>query len=308
MTQQYTKVIDKAIREEYFRNFADSEYFSNPPKNITILWSESEIFEHEEHSECSELVDLYKDFITASNNGTEFKTEFMQNIITTLEYYSKVVKSYYLYGSLSDTTLEVFSILRSVEQYDTYLVGGCVRDILRLSRPKDFDFVSNMPYNELRELFESNGFSVLERGNQFLVLAVEKNGEVFEIANFRNESNYLDGRRPSIVEIGDIWTDSNRRDFTVNALYTDIKTMKLIDPTAKGINDIISNVLRFIGKPEDRIREDFLRAFRFYRFLKTKGFTPDKKSLQACRNMFEESIKKTSSERIRNELENIVGV
>jgi len=186
------------------------------------------------------------------------------------------------------------------------LVGGCVRDELLGLEPKDYDIVTDVAIPKITESFQEAGWSVTDSGKVFLVTNVSKNGVQFEIANFRKDGIYLNGRRPNTVEIGDINEDANRRDFTVNALYFNPFNGVIIDPTGKGLPDIDTRTLRFIGKPEDRIKEDRLRVFRFYRFL-IKGFNADKRSLQACRTMFNESYKLTTPERIREELEKMAG-
>lgn len=115
-----------------------------------------------------------------------------------------------------------------------------------------------------------------------------------------------DGRRPTEVEIGTIHDDAMRRDFTINALYENPVTGEILDPTGKGLSDVKNRVLRFIGNPKDRIQEDYLRVFRFYRFLACKGLTPDIKSMKACRQYFNEAYENTTSERVRLELERMV--
>ena len=115
---------------------------------------------------------------------------------------------------------------------------------------------------------------------------------------------FSDGRRPDEAIIGDINTDAARRDFTVNSIYYDPIHGSFLDPN-KGMEDIKTKTLRFIGRPHDRIREDYLRIFRFYRFL-SKGFTPDKKSLKACRELFNEAYLHTTPERVRMEVERMV--
>jgi poly(A) polymerase len=85
------------------------------------------------------------------------------------------------------------------------------------------------------------------------------------------------------------------------------KTFDVKDPTGKFVNDINTKTLRFVGKPKDRIREDFLRIYRFYRFV-SKGFKPEKKSLQACREHFNEGTKAVAPERIRAEIEKMIGL
>ena len=129
---------------------------------------------------------------------------------------------------------------------------------------------------------------------------------VVEIANFRKDGVTLDGRRPVEVEIGTIEEDAVRRDFTINALYENPITGQILDPTGKGLSDIKSRTLRFVGKPKDRIREDYLRVFRFFRFLACKNLQPDIKSIKACREMFNESYENTTPERVRLELERMI--
>ncbi len=200
--------------------------------------------------------------------------------------------------------LQIFMILKSNTKR-SYLVGGCVRDYLLHVEPKDFDIVTDIPYNLLERYFTDAGWKVNATGKAFLVLSISKNGRQYEIANFRKDGLYKDGRRPESVEIGTIEEDAARRDFTVNALYFDLNEYETLDPTGKGKADLDKKILRFIGKPEDRIKEDYLRVFRFYRFL-AKGFRPDPKSLRAVREYFTEAYPKITPERVRGELEKMI--
>lgn len=204
-----------------------------------------------------------------------------------------------------NSLLQIFMILNS-QSPNNYLVGGCVRDQLLRLPVKDYDIVTDIPMEVSAALLEDNGWKVKECGEAFLVLHVSKNGEQYEIANFRKDGVYLDGRRPEKVEIGTIDEDANRRDFTINALYQDPLTGLIADPTGKGMADIGSRTLRFIGRPKDRIQEDYLRVFRFYRFLSCKNLVPDIKSMRACRQYFNEAYEKTTAERVRLELERMV--
>lgn len=200
--------------------------------------------------------------------------------------------------------LEVFLLLNN-ESKNTYLVGGCVRDYLIYKKPNDFDIVTDVPMDIIEKIFTDNDWKVNSTGKAFLVLNISKDGQTYEIANFRKDSKTSDGRRPEKCEIGDLETDSQRRDFTVNAVYYNPINDIFIDPV-NGRNDVENRILKFIGKPNERIREDYLRVFRFYRFL-TKGFTADKKSLRACRELFQEAYENTTPERVRMELEKITG-
>ena len=204
---------------------------------------------------------------------------------------------------LNNNLLQIFLILRGFSDKN-YLVGGSVRDALLGKEPKDFDIVTDVHMDTIEQAFQENGWTVDAVGKQFLVMFVSKNGEQFEIANFRKDVGFSDGRRPDEAIIGDLNTDAARRDFTVNSIYYDPITGSFLDPN-KGMEDIKTKTLRFIGKPHDRIREDYLRIFRFYRFL-SKGFTPDKKSLKACRELFNEAYLHTTPERVRMEVERMV--
>ena len=202
--------------------------------------------------------------------------------------------------------LEIFTILKS-QSNENYLVGGCVRDKLLGLDPHDYDIVTDVPIAVSQPLFEDNGWKVKECGEAFLVLNISKNGHQFEIANFRKDGISLDGRRPESVEIGTIDEDARRRDFTVNALYEDPFTGIILDPTGLGKEDIENKTLRFIGKAVDRIQEDNLRVFRYYRFL-AKGFKAERNSIKACRRFFNDVYLNTTPERVRLELEKMVGL
>jgi tRNA nucleotidyltransferase/poly(A) polymerase len=200
--------------------------------------------------------------------------------------------------------LEIMTIIRN-KSANTYLVGGCVRDMLLGREPKDFDIVTDASIEELSHDLIASGWELKGVGDHFLVNVVSKNGNVFEIANFRKEAGFSDGRRPDKVEIGTLQEDAARRDFTVNSIYFDPFNGQYIDPN-DGIKDLKAKILRFIGKPRDRIKEDYLRVFRFYRFLAKLGFEGHPKSLSACREMFNEAYRNTTPERVRVEIERIV--
>lgn len=200
--------------------------------------------------------------------------------------------------------LEILMIIRNASQ-NTFLVGGCVRDMLLKKTPKDYDIVTDANMEALREEFNTNGWKVDAVGENFLVYAVSKNHNQFEIANFRKEGPSSDGRRPDHVEIGTLEDDAARRDFTVNSIYYDPFSGKFLDPN-NGMRDLRERTLKFIGKPHERIKEDYLRVFRFYRFLAKLGFEGHPKSLRACREMFNEAYRATTPERVRMEIERIV--
>lgn len=227
----------------------------------------------------------------------------MKTVQTTQEQEDQKIKFTKELDKVSFYHLEdIFAILAQYEGSKSYVVGGAIRDMLIGKKAKDFDIVTNVPIDYSKAAFETAGWVVNETGKVFLVLSITKDGKQYEVANFRKDGVYLDGRRPEKVEVGTIEEDAQRRDFTINALYYNYGTGELLDPTGLGFNDIKLRVLRFIGKPKDRIQEDYLRIFRYYRFL-ARGFMPDPKSLRACREYFNEGYPKVTPDRVREEIE-----
>lgn len=208
---------------------------------------------------------------------------------------------------MKNSLSHIFFLL-SQHSGNNFIVGGAVRDSFLGIEPHDFDIVTDVHMDITKPLFEKHGWKVKECGEAFLVLNISKDKEQYEIANFRKDSVYLNGRRPTLVEIGTLGEDAVRRDFTINSLYENPCTGQILDPTGKGLSDIKNRVLRFIGNPKERILEDHLRIFRFYRLLTCKELNPDPKSLKACRQFFDEAYRKTTPERVRLELERMIGL
>ena len=198
-----------------------------------------------------------------------------------------------------------FLMVLNNESENVFIVGGAVRDMLTWKKPYDWDVVTDTPMDRLIEVFEESGFRVTQNGVAHFVLNVYFSDFEVEVSNFRKDV-VCNGRQAE-VEIGTIEEDAARRDFTINALYINTLTNELIDPNGTGINDVKNGVLRFIGNPKDRIREDYLRATRFYRFI-SKGFIPEKKSLKAVREMWNEAYKNTTPERVRMEIEKMTKI
>ena len=207
----------------------------------------------------------------------------------------------------NNTILQLFLILNNLSK-NTFLVGGCVRDILLNKSPKDFDIVTDIPIDDIIKNLKENDWVVKETGKQFLIIVASKNGQQFEIALFRKDSSHTDGRRPDSVSIGTIVEDSFRRDFTINSLYLNPWTGEILDPTGRGQEDLKHKVIRFNGKASERVEEDYLRVFRAYRFASTLGFNIENKTLKACRSNFETACKSISSQRILVEVEKMSGI
>ncbi len=228
-----------------------------------------------------------------------------------LEEYLIILQSKYNYyfNKIKDAVLkekDVSFILEKLLEHskNSYLVGGCVRDILLDEIPKDFDFVTDISYDNLKEIFSSEEFTFKETGTNFLVFNFNYKGTDYEIANFRYESNYEDGRRPSEVRVGTIEEDRQRRDFHINSIFWNPYELYI---HRFAFEDINKRVLRFVGNSDERLKEDYLRGIRFYRLLKTKNLTPDKASLSAVRRNFDK-IMKVTPHRMMMEIEKMVGL
>lgn len=289
------KELLKELNGNYFRMYQDRsaliEYF--PLKCTTTTDQIEKVYDFvlDDEGFDPEFVDQVRDLLTIlSGESYPFMSATARCMEEMRQSYAVLMKS--AMEQMSDTTKQVIRILSSSDE--SYVVGGSVRDTLIGKKNKDVDFVTDIPYDELESRARYAGFKVQEEGKQFLVMIVSKNGEQFEIANFRKDGTYKDGRRPESVEIGTVFDDAQRRDFTVNALYYRLKDQTLFDPTGMGIADIGSGTLRFVGKASQRLEEDTLRAYRFYRFL-GKGFNPDPASLRAVRTAIIEEQKKVSA-------------
>lgn len=200
------------------------------------------------------------------------------------------------------TFLQLCLILKPLTK-EMYLVGGCVRDTLLNKKPKDLDLVVNGDLDIIEAELRKNNWQIDEAGKQFFVLIATKDSQQFEIALFRQDGTYTDGRRPDYVSIGTMEDDALRRDFTINSLYLNPWTEEIHDPTGRGLQDLKNKVVRFNGKAEHRIKEDYLRIFRAYRFSSKLSFELEKKTLKACRTHFETACKTVSGQRILIEVE-----
>jgi tRNA nucleotidyltransferase (CCA-adding enzyme) len=181
-----------------------------------------------------------------------------------------------------------------------FVVGGAVRDML-LKRPvKDWDFTTNLTPEEMAKLFPKNGFCNNAYGT-FSV--VGKNKEIFEITTFRTERGYSDKRHPDQISWGEnIEEDLSRRDFTINALALNLgtKTKVLVDLFG-GRDDLKNELIKAVGEPDKRFKEDALRMLRAVRIATELGFTIEKETLKSIRENAQ-LIKEVAGERIREEI------
>ncbi|MHC4551915.1 MAG: CCA tRNA nucleotidyltransferase, partial [Planctomycetota bacterium] len=145
--------------------------------------------------------------------------------------------------------------------------GGCVRDRLLNREAKDYDVVTDAVPEQVSACFRRT----LEIGAQFGVVVVLIDSEQIEVATFRTEGGYQDGRRPSHVEFASMKEDASRRDFTVNGMFYDPIDEKVLD-FVEGQQDLQKRILRTIGDPNERFSEDYLRMLRAIRFAVKLGF------------------------------------
>lgn len=189
-------------------------------------------------------------------------------------------------------------ILEALEKngFSSYVVGGAVRDYLLDHSPKDIDITTSARPEEVMSIFPNSYPSGIDFGTVTVII----DGNEYEVTTFRQDGEYLDGRRPKSVVYGKtIEEDLSRRDFTINAMAMKIDG-KIID-IFDGQNDLEKGVIRCVGNPFNRFTEDGLRILRAFRFSSRFGFEIEKETLEAIKAT-KENLKKVSHERIRDEL------
>lgn len=197
--------------------------------------------------------------------------------------------------SLEITARHIVQRLRDAGHLAFY-AGGCVRDMLRGVAPHDYDIATSARPEQVQALFRRT-FGV---GAHFGVIVVHEAGRDFEVATFRSDGAYIDGRRPESVTFSSPQEDAARRDFTVNGMFFDPLTGEVIDYVG-GEEDLIQRRLRAIGDPSARFREDRLRMLRAVRFATVLSYEIDPATWDAVRASAPQ-IHEVSAERIREEL------
>ena len=202
---------------------------------------------------------------------------------------------------------DAFDLARSVairlreHGYESWLVGGCVRDLLLQRDPKDCDVSTSAYPEQIMALFPH----AILVGAHFGVVLVKAGPAQVEVATFRSDGLYSDGRRPDQVTFeSDVRKDLLRRDFTINALLMDPMTREIHD-FVEGREDLSARLIRAIGDARERFREDHLRMMRAIRFAARFGFSIEPRTWDAIRAE-RESIARISTERITAELARIL--
>ena len=174
--------------------------------------------------------------------------------------------------------------------------GGCVRDSILGNPSDDIDIATSATPEQIQALFPKT----VAVGAQFGVIMVISQGNPFEVATFRQDQGYSDGRRPDGVLFSDEKEDALRRDFTVNGLFYDPFSETVLD-YVEGQKDLKKGIIRTIGRPQDRFEEDKLRLLRAIRFSAKLSFTIEADTMRAIKTMSAQ-LSQISRERIRDEI------
>ncbi|MEY2493179.1 MAG: hypothetical protein QOH24_2130 [Verrucomicrobiota bacterium] len=196
---------------------------------------------------------------------------------------------------MEQTAREICSRLHD-RGHTAYFAGGCVRDMVRGCTPKDIDIATDARPEEVQKIFSRT----IAVGAHFGVVVVVENGMQFEVATFRSDGAYLDGRRPVEVHFSSAEQDAKRRDFTINGMFFDPGPNKVIDFVDGGA-DLMARLIRAIGDPAQRFSEDRLRLLRAVRFATVLQFQIQDQTWAAVVENAP-SITQISAERIRDEL------
>ncbi len=185
--------------------------------------------------------------------------------------------------------------------FEIYLVGGSVRGLIAKHKVQDWDFTTNATPDQILKIFP-NGFY----DNKFGTVGIPlKNGRIVEVTTYRTEHGYEDRRHPAKVSWGKtIEEDLARRDFTINAMALDLSNEKIVDPY-EGQKDLERKIIRAVGDPSKRFKEDALRLMRAVRITTQLGFKIEPKTESEMKKDAS-LLSKISNERIRDELKKIL--
>lgn len=202
-----------------------------------------------------------------------------------------------------DTTQDIYNsavdIVSTLNKngFETYFAGGCVRDMIMGITPHDYDIATSAIPEQIMKLFKRT----IPIGVSFGVVNIIHNNFQFEVATFRADGLYSDGRRPDSVNFCNAQGDVNRRDFTINGMLYDPLKDEIIDHVG-GEKDIKDKLLRAIGNPTERFTEDHLRMIRGARFAARFSYKIEEKTKEAIKDQAEK-IERISAERIREEFD-----
>ncbi len=213
-------------------------------------------------------------------------------VVDIIQYFNSQSQVYIVGGIVRDFIKLVVDFNPNVESFDNYLNRIDVENVFN-----DIDIATNVPIDTVEGAFKCHDIG---KNKDFGILVIEYKGEVFEVANFREDGEYSDNRRPDSVKIIDNFQgDASRRDFTINAMGVD-KSGSIYD-YFDGIGDIAQGYIQCVGNPENRFTEDYLRMLRAVRFSAKMGYSIEKNTMEAIKK-HAKRIVCVSSERILKEL------
>ena len=200
----------------------------------------------------------------------------------------------------------IFSALENQDKSNKLMfVGGCVRKLLNKELVNDIDIATNLSPDELKNILRENNINFIETGIAHGTITVVINKIKFEITTLRKDVS-TDGRHANVEFISDWEMDAKRRDFTINAIYSNLKG-EIYDPLG-GLKDLENKIVKFIGDPNKRIREDYLRILRYFRFyIQYSNHQHDIEVVQAIKRGLN-GITKISKERMLDELFKILNL
>lgn len=203
----------------------------------------------------------------------------------------------------ASSTRAVMQALHAARPGGSRFVGGCVRNSLLGLTVDDIDIATQLPPEEVAHIGRAAGLGVHPTGIEHGTITLVAEGQPFEITTLRRDVN-TDGRR-AVVAFTEDWTeDAARRDFHLNALYADAEG-QVFDPTGAGLEDLAARRIRFVGEPQRRIREDYLRILRFFRFTAWYAPSVDQEGLSACAALAD-GVGRLSVERVWKELKKLL--
>ena len=192
----------------------------------------------------------------------------------------------------------------SKEKEVAMFVGGCVRNYLQSKKITDIDMATILTPDEIKKKLQNSNFKVIDTGLEHGSVTIVLDHNKFELTTLRKDVK-TDGRHAEIKTIDDWKEDSKRRDFTINAIYLS-KKGKIFDPQ-QGVSDLKNNIVKFIGDPQTRIEEDFLRIIRFLRFTIQYKSSIENSTVQAIKLNLT-GVKALSKERVLSELLKILKI
>ncbi len=228
---------------------------------------------------------------------------FLKNILNFEKLEKRSIKN--IQKISRDTKIEkVFSSIKKFsEKSEVRYVGGCIRKILNFERVDDIDLAANIAPKEIIEVLKKNKINYYETGIDHGTITANIDGQNFEITSLRKDIS-TDGRHAKVEYSNNWFVDASRRDFTINSIYADIEG-NLYDPF-NGKEDLINGKVKFIGDPDKRIKEDYLRILRYIRFFLNYSKLEHEDEVKKIIKKNISGITKISSDRLLNELTKLI--